>query len=72
MKKNRPTLGVTVYSSWVRGSWGNYHQKVRFDLADGYMGIDQPAPQDSVPGRILLSPAQVKTLLAFVKTNERK
>ena len=56
------------HSEEFRGDSGNYMLTVRFDLTDGYLGIDQRDPADPKRGtdRILLSPAQVKALKRFV------
>lgn len=57
--------GLTTYSDKVPGERRNYHQPVRFDLTDGYLGITQ-SENGAVKDRVLLSPKQVKELLAFV------
>lgn len=55
------------YSEPIPGTKGNYNWSVRFDSNRGYLGISQTREAD-VGGsqRILLSPKQVKALLAFV------
>jgi hypothetical protein len=58
--------GTTRYSAQIDGNKGNYGTAVRFDLTDGYLGIDGYKGH-GVTERILLSPTQVKKLLAFVK-----
>jgi len=57
--------GLTTYSEKIKGSEGNYDWEVRFDLTDGFLGITQFEGQ-TVKDRVLLSPAQVRQLLAFV------
>ena len=59
--------GIT-YSAKICGARGNYHWPVSFDIDGGYVGINQY--EYSSTGnfrRILLSPLQVKELIAFVK-----
>lgn len=53
--------GRTYYSAVIKGTRGNYGMPVRFDKTDGYIGINQ------LTDRILLSPAQVKALIAFIE-----
>jgi len=57
MKKNE-----TVYSESVPGAAVNYNWPVQFDMTDGTLGITQ------VDDRVLLSPYQVKALLAWLKS----
>ena len=60
--------GITYYSEKIPGSQGNYKWPARFDLTDGYLGIDNfPNLADERGSRVLLSPQQVKALLAFLK-----
>lgn len=60
--------GETVYSETVEGRRGNYHWPAKFDLADGYLGVTQKK-NDLPMERVLLSPKQVKALLAFLREN---
>lgn len=64
--------GITVYSLTIEGAKGNYNLPVRFDITDGFLGIDQ-YDNDVLQDRVLLSPVQFSELLAFVKrqTKER-
>jgi hypothetical protein len=57
------------YSEKIPGSTSNYHWPVRFDSSDGHIGITQfdDKDQEKVVDRVLLSPAQVRALVAFVK-----
>lgn len=57
--------GVTNYSEKIDGEKRNHHKTARFDLTDGFLGITQ-TDSDRVVDRVLLSPHQVKKLLAFV------
>lgn len=57
--------GVTTYSREIKGAAGNYNWSAYFDHTDGYIGIRQHGEA------ILLSPAQVKALLAFVTETKR-
>jgi len=61
---------LTTYSEKIKGDPGNYGWQVRFDLTDGYLGITQ-FDGEAVKDRVLLSPAQVRHLLAFV-TEKKK
>lgn len=51
----------TKYSEVLLGGKSNYGLEVQFDLTDGTLGISQ---RDD---RVLLSPAQVKALKAFLR-----
>jgi hypothetical protein len=55
----------TVYSEKIEGARGNYHLPARFDLTGGYLGISQ-FDNAAIKDRVLLSPRQLKALLAFV------
>lgn len=56
---------LTTYSGLIKGTRGNYGWSARFDISEsGYLGISQ-FEGDAVKDRVLLSPAQVKELLAF-------
>lgn len=55
----------TVYSDEIKGTRSNYHWPVRFELSGGYLGISQTKDDRSIE-RVLLSPKQVKALIAFV------
>jgi hypothetical protein len=55
---------VTTYSEKIKGNPGNYGWQVRFDLADGYLGITQ-FDGETVKDRVLLSPAQIRELVNF-------
>jgi hypothetical protein len=57
--------GTTEYSAEIEGTTGNYNYPVRFDITDGFLGVDQT--KDGQIERVLLSPQQVKELIAFVK-----
>jgi hypothetical protein len=55
----------TKYSDKIAGDKGNYNCEVRFDLTENkYLGITQ-FDGDTVKDRVLLSPKQVKALIAF-------
>ena len=62
---SKPT-GITHYSVSAQGARGNYQQEARFDWTDGYLGIVQSGGPRNLD-RILLSPSQVRALIAFVK-----
>jgi len=51
------------YSDNIDGDAGNYGWRVQFDILGGYLGITQLAGGRTE--RVLLSPAQVRALLAF-------
>lgn len=57
--------GTTRYSARIDGDTGNHGRPVRFDLTDGYLGITTWV--FGKVERVLLSPGQVKKLLAFLK-----
>ncbi len=54
----------TTYSKKFKGDKGNYGWAVSFDVADGYVGINQHA--DDGMDRVLLTPSQMKELLRFL------
>lgn len=58
--------GRTTYSEMIKGTHGNFNWPVRFDLGDGYVGITQFDGDGAVADRVLLSPEQVRELLAFL------
>ena len=55
----------TEYSLKIEGTRGNYDWSVQFDITNGFVGIDQIT--DGEIDRVLLSPTQVKELIAFVR-----
>lgn len=61
------------YSPTLPGERGNYDWPVRFDMGGtGYLGISQFEDTDGgTKDRVLLSPKQVKALLAFVGDRTR-
>jgi hypothetical protein len=63
------TREETVYSAPIPGDAGNYQWRVRFDRTGGYLGITQ-YEGDMFKERVLLSPAQVKALLAFLNDSQ--
>lgn len=58
---------MTHYSAEVDGDRGNSQQRVRFDVTDGYVGITQWPGPDAPASRVLLSPAQLTALRAFLR-----
>ena len=60
------TKGEMRWSKEVAGDDGNYDWPVTFDVTDGYIGITQEHGKERPIERVLLSPAQVRALLAFV------
>lgn len=62
--------GITTYSPKIEGERGNYEWPVQLDLTDGFLGITQ-WDGGLVKDRVLLSPKQVKELLAFVNSKSR-
>lgn len=65
----RPRKGETIYSEEYPGTTENYNWSVRFDLTDGYLGIDQSESR-MVKDRVLLSKHQIKSLLLWLASNE--
>lgn len=61
----------TIYSDKHPGDAGNYRWLVRFDRTSGYLGITQWR-DDIWTERVLLSPSQVRALLAFVRPRARR
>lgn len=58
----------TEYSERIKGVASNYHFEVRFDMTRGHLGISQFDPRaNGSTERILLSPEQVRELLAFIE-----
>lgn len=68
-EKEPQMRGQTKYSDEFAGNERNHDLPVKFDMTDGYLGITQK--HDNVIDRVLLSPDQVKKLVAFaaVKTS---
>jgi hypothetical protein len=63
----RSTISTTNYSERIPGEPGNHHFAVRFDLTTGgYVGISQ-YEGEGLTDRVLLSPTQVRVLVAFVR-----
>lgn len=62
----------TDYSNKIAGSRRNYNWPVRFDMSGtGFLGISQ-FKNGEPKERVLLSPEQVKALLAFVRSRQRR
>jgi len=59
----KPERGISYYSHDIKGERGNYEWSARFDFTDGYVGINQDGNETQ---RVLLSPKQVKALIAFI------
>jgi hypothetical protein len=58
---------TTKYSEKIPGTRSNHHQPARFDLTGQHLGITQWDPDDAdAIDRVLLSPAQVRAMLAFL------
>ena len=57
--------GITHYSEKLDGEPANHNLVARYDITDGLLGVTQ-WDGDTVKDRVLLSPNQVKELLAFV------
>ena len=63
------TNRITEYSQPVSGNPANYELTARFDMTDGYLGISQwVGAEIKDVERVLLSPAQVKALLKFLRS----
>lgn len=61
-----------AYSDKIPGNARNHKFTQKFDISgDGYLGITQ-TDDGSVTDRVLLNPAQVKALLAFLKQHAGK
>lgn len=66
---------ITTYSQKIAGDSGNYDWEVRFDNTGpikfshepGYIGITQFDEKGEFKERVLLSPNQVRELVAFTK-----
>ncbi|MDP2410329.1 MAG: hypothetical protein Q8M26_08590 [Pseudolabrys sp.] len=58
--------GITEYSKKIPGSRGNYRWPVRFEITDGYLAVTQ-YEGDKVKDKVLLSPAQVRKMVAFIE-----
>lgn len=56
------------YTEKLKGDDGNYDWVARLDLDRGYLGVTQWVDNGKIE-RVLLSPAQVDALLAFVRAN---
>jgi hypothetical protein len=57
-------MSVTHYSEKIEGHPSNYRWAVRFDVSNGFLGINQ-FKDDKVQDRVLLSPDQVRALVKF-------
>jgi len=56
----------TVYSDEVKGATGNYNWPARFDMTGGkFLGITQKHDDGTIEG-VLLAPAQIRALKAFL------
>jgi hypothetical protein len=66
MNNSNALKKITEYSLKIEGMQGNYNYAVQFDITDGFLGIDQ-IKDDGEIDRVLLSPMQVKELIAFVR-----
>jgi hypothetical protein len=65
MDRRIPVADQTIYSEKIPGDEGNWLWQMRFDKSTGgYIGITQ---YDDELSRVLLSPKQVRALLAFAK-----
>lgn len=64
---------VTDYSEKIAGERRNHDHACRFDVTDGFVGINQYASDDPtrLTDRVLLSPTQFRELLAFLKRARR-
>lgn len=60
------TKGITEYSKEVPGCKGNYGWTAQFDITDGFLRIVQKDGPD-IKEAVLLSPRQVKAMLAFLE-----
>jgi hypothetical protein len=61
------------YSKWIEGSENNHGWPARFDKDRGCVGISQTAEDGSsiITDRVLLSPKQVRELLAFLGAEKK-
>ena len=57
------------YTEKLKGDDGNYDWPARFDLDRGYLGVTQWVDNGKIEC-VLLSPAQVDALLAFLQANK--
>lgn len=65
--------GRTYYSERFDGNDRNYHLTLELDYTDGFLGLSQTEEGSShVRDRILLSPQQVKLMLAFIANPKAK
>ena len=62
--------GRTYYSDKIAGARGNHKWPVAYDITDGYVGISQ-VEDGRVKDRVLLSPKQVRELVAFIERKGR-
>lgn len=62
--------GLTRYSTTVQGNSRNHGLPMQADLTDGYLGITQSQAMGC--DRVLLTPTQVKALLAFLATRRAR
>lgn len=61
----------TVYSDEVKGATANYNWSARFDMSGGkFLGISQ-THDDGTIERVLLVPAQIRALKAFLDESSR-
>jgi hypothetical protein len=62
--------GTTNYSSRISGNRTNHGRAARFDITDGYVGIQEYEKDGkTVANRVLLTPDQWEILVEFVKDN---
>ena len=59
--------GITHYSDPIAGERSNHNWGVRYDWTDGILGVTQRDDNGAFKDRVLLSPTQVRALLAFIK-----
>jgi len=72
-QRKRANREQTYYSRREPGEAGNYYRAAQFDVTDGYVGLTSFEDEHSreVIGRVLLSPRQMKSLIAFVTALKR-
>lgn len=59
---------ISTYSNELKGAKGNFNQPARFDMSRGFLGITQKT--EAGIDRVLLSPGQVRALVAFVQKSK--
>jgi hypothetical protein len=59
--------GKTRWSEQVPGDVGNYDWPAQFAVTDGYVNVYQKKPDGSGTESVLLSPAQVRELVKFLR-----